>query len=55
MVASLPKPIGNINGRYVYGDVYGGAPGSKRRKRSELVLGVDGEGVNLYDVRVASI
>jgi hypothetical protein len=34
------------------GDVCGGAPGSKKRKRSELVVGVDGEGVNLYDVRV---
>lgn len=51
VVASLPRPIDHINGRYVVGDVYGGAPGSKKRKRSELAVGVDGEGVNLYDVR----
>jgi hypothetical protein len=51
VIASLPRPIGNSNGRYMVGDVYGGAPGLKKRKRSELVVGVDGEGVNLYDVR----
>ena len=50
MVASLPQPIGHVKGHYKVGDVYGGAPGSKRRKRSELAVGVDGEGVNLYDV-----
>lgn len=32
------------------GDVYGGAPGAKKRKRSELAVGIDGEGLNLYDV-----
>ena len=50
-MASLPRPIAQSNGRYMAGDVYGGAAGSKKRKRSELVVGVDGEGVNLYDVR----
>jgi hypothetical protein len=34
----------------VVGDVYGGTPGSKKRKRAELAVGIDGEGVNLYDV-----
>jgi len=38
----------------VVGDVYGGAPGAKKRKRSELAVGIDGEGLNLYDVRRAS-
>lgn len=51
MVASLPRPIDRSNGRYVVGEVYGGVPGSKRRKRPELTVGIDGEGVNLYDVR----
>jgi hypothetical protein len=32
------------------GEVFGRASGSKKRKRSELAVGVDGEGVNLYDV-----
>jgi len=50
-VASLPRPIDHKNGRYVVGDVYGGAPGAKKRKRSELAVGIDGEGLNLYDVR----
>lgn len=50
VVAPLPKPIDRSNGRYVVGNVYGGVPGSKKRKRSELAVGVDGESVNLYDV-----
>ena len=52
MVAALPRPIDHSNGRYVVGEVFGGVPGSKKRKRSELVVGVDGEGVNLYDVSI---
>jgi hypothetical protein len=52
VVASLPQPIDRTNGRYVVGEVFGGLPGTKKRKRSELVVGIDGEGVNLYDVRV---
>lgn len=52
-VATLPQPIDRKDGRYVVGDVHGGAPGTKKRKRSELAVGVDGEGVNLYDVLFA--
>lgn len=52
VVASLPRPIDHSSGRYVVGDVYGGSPGTKKRKRSELAVGIDGEGVNLYDVRI---
>lgn len=51
-MATLPKPIDHENGRYVVGDVYGGAPSLKKRKRSELVVGIDGEGLNIYDVRL---
>jgi hypothetical protein len=54
VVAALPRPIDHSNGRYVVGEVFGGAPGSKKRKRSELVVGVDGEGVNLYDVSIGT-
>jgi len=54
-VASLPRPIDHSNGRYVVADVHGGALGSKKRKRSELAVGVDGEGVTLYDVRTLKI
>jgi hypothetical protein len=51
VVASLPKLIDASQGRYVVGEVYGGAPNSKKRKRSELAVGTDGEGINIYDVR----
>lgn len=50
MVATLPQPIDHSKGQYVVSEVYGGAPGAKKRKRSELAVGIDGEGVNLYDV-----
>lgn len=60
VVATLPQPIDHQNGRYVVGEVYGGLPGSKKRKRAEAAVGIDGEGVNIYDVsdgktRVADI
>lgn len=55
IVASLPRSIDHSSGRYVTGDVFGGAPGSKKRKRSELVVGVDGEGVNLYDISTSRL
>jgi len=50
--ATLPKPLDHTEGRYVVGEVYGDQPGSKKRKRAELAVGIDGEGVNLYDVSV---
>ena len=49
-LVSLPRPIDHLNGRYYVSEVYGGAPGTKKRKRSELAVGIDGEGLNLYDV-----
>ncbi|KAE9370294.1 hypothetical protein N431DRAFT_378464 [Stipitochalara longipes BDJ] len=55
VVASLPRPIDPANGSYVVGEVYGGVPGSKKRKRSELAVGIDGEGVNLYDVSTTKL
>lgn len=48
VLATLSRPIDHSNGRYVIGDVHGGA-GSDKRKRAELLVGVDGEGVNLYN------
>lgn len=55
MVATLPQPIDRANGRYVVAEVYGGAPGAKKRKRSEVAIGIDGEGVNIYDVCTTSV
>ena len=50
-MAPLPRPIDHVNGRYVVGEIYSGVPGAKKRKRAEVAVGIDGEGVNLYDVR----
>jgi hypothetical protein len=52
VVATLPRPIDHSTGRYVVSEVHGGTPGSRKRKRSELVVGVDGEGLNIYDVSI---
>lgn len=55
VVATLPQPIDRSTGQYVVAEVYGGAPGAKKRKRSELAVGIDGEGVNLYDVCIETL
>jgi len=51
VVATLPQPLNNNDGNYLAAEVYGVSPGSKKRKRSEIAVGINGEGVNLYDVR----
>lgn len=51
-IASLPRPVNQSTGRYVVGDVHGGTRGSRKRKRTELAVGIDGEGLNLYDVSI---
>lgn len=51
VIATLPRPIDRSNGRYVVSDVYGGNRGLRKRKRAELAVGVDGEGLSIYDVR----
>lgn len=48
VVAHLPRPV-DAAGRYVCAEVHGSEPGSRKRKR-ELVVGIDGEAANLYDV-----
>jgi hypothetical protein len=52
VVATLPRPVDQSIGRYVVSEVHGGIPGSRKRKRSELAVGVDGEGLSIYDVRL---
>lgn len=54
-ITSLPRPVNQSTGRYVVGDVHGGTPGSRKRKRAELAVGIDGEGLNLYDVSINQI
>lgn len=50
VLTTLPRPL--ETGTYAVGEVYGYAPGSKKRKRrrAELTVGIDGEAINIYDV-----
>ncbi|KAI8945967.1 hypothetical protein F4801DRAFT_566356 [Xylaria longipes] len=52
VLTTLPRPLDPTTGTYVVGEVYGYAPGSKKRKRrrAELTVGIDGEAINIYDV-----
>ncbi|KAI0892777.1 hypothetical protein F4806DRAFT_221567 [Annulohypoxylon nitens] len=55
VLASLPRPLDPTTGRYVVSEVYGSAPGSRKRKRHELAVGIDGESVNIYNVSSARL
>ncbi|KAI0004834.1 hypothetical protein F4779DRAFT_630228 [Xylariaceae sp. FL0662B] len=55
VLASLPRPLDPTTGRYVVSEVYGSEPGSRKRKRHELAVGVDGEAVNIYNVSSARL
>lgn len=48
-LASLPKPLDAEKGRIFCANVYS-LSGSKKRKRREVAVGVDGESVNIYNV-----
>ena len=50
VLTTLPRPLDPKTGRYVVGEVYGTAEGSRKRKRSEVTVGIDGEAVNIYNV-----
>lgn len=47
---SLPQTLSTAQGRYHIVPVYGWENASRKRKRSELAVGIDGEGVNIYNV-----
>jgi len=48
-IASLPKPLDDESGRIQTAPVYG-LRSSRKRKRHEVAVGIDGEGVNIYNV-----
>lgn len=48
-LASLPKPISSTNGR-VHAAGVCSISGIKKRKRTEIVVGLNGEGVSIYSV-----
>nr|POF18633.1 uncharacterized protein CFP56_62141 [Quercus suber] len=49
-IASLPKPLDTEYGRAYAAPVYG-LRGSRKRKRHEVAVGIDGESVNIYNVQ----
>ncbi|KAI9883571.1 MAG: hypothetical protein M1823_004669 [Watsoniomyces obsoletus] len=50
-VANLPRPLNADSDRYHISSVWGWDEGlSRKRKRAELGVGIDGEGVNIYNV-----
>ncbi|KAK2592548.1 hypothetical protein QQS21_009763 [Conoideocrella luteorostrata] len=50
VLAALPRPLDHTGGRIVAREVYGQRDGQKRKKRMELVVGVDGETASIYDI-----
>ncbi|KAF4981487.1 hypothetical protein FZEAL_2730 [Fusarium zealandicum] len=50
VLATLPRPLDHTEGRIVAREVYGLRDGQKKRKRTELVVGVDGETASIYDI-----
>lgn len=48
-LASLSRPIGSTNG-HVHASGVCSISGIKKRKRTEIAVGVDGEGVSIYSV-----
>ncbi len=49
VLATLPRPLDRSSGGYAVGSIFG-FEGSTKRKRTELVVGIDGEAASLYDV-----
>jgi len=50
VLAELPRPLDQTKGSYVIGEVFGHHPSHGKRKRPEVVVGINGEAANLYDV-----
>ncbi|KAK8076597.1 hypothetical protein PG994_003869 [Apiospora phragmitis] len=50
VLTTLPRPLDPKTGQYIVGEVYGTTEGSRKRKRPEVTVGIDGEAVNIYDV-----
>lgn len=48
-IATLPRPLDQEHGR-IHPATVSSLSGSRKRKRHEIAVGVDGEGVNIYNV-----
>ncbi|KAL2048292.1 hypothetical protein N7G274_000203 [Stereocaulon virgatum] len=53
-LAEIPQDLTGTSGQIYAADVYAIA-GSKKRKRSEVALAIDRQGVNIYDVQTSKI
>lgn len=53
-LASLQRPIDSTNGRTLAAAVYS-LSGSKKRKRSEIAVGTDGEGISIYSIQAPEL
>lgn len=51
VLAQLPRPLQSLTGKTQIGDVFSLAE-SKKRKRYEVAVAIDGEAVNIYNVRI---
>lgn len=49
LIADIPHNLSGLPGNILATDVLAVA-GYKKRKRSELALAIDGQGINIYDV-----
>lgn len=54
VLAQLPRPLHASTGKTRIGDVFSLAD-AKKRKRYEVAVAVDGEAVNIYNVRVLTV
>ncbi|KAM3422652.1 hypothetical protein BST61_g140 [Cercospora zeina] len=52
-IAALPKPLDSENGRVQPATVHS-LNGSRKRKRHEIAVGIDGESVNIYNIQTQS-
>ncbi|SPO03086.1 uncharacterized protein DNG_05767 [Cephalotrichum gorgonifer] len=55
VLAELPRPLGSASTSYAIGDIYGQSGVGRRRRRPEIVVGIDGEAANLYDVSASRL
>ena len=54
ILTQLPRPLKTTSGRVHCGHVHS-ITGNRKRKRHEVAVGIDGEAVNIYNVRLPSI
>ena len=51
LLTKLPKPFESEKSRVYTADIHS-ITGSGKRKRSEIAVAIDDEGINLYDVSI---